>query len=706
MTTSRSGSFWQKTSPFRCSYRSLGLLLLVAHTLTGCGQPAKPRIAGESPRIGEQDNTPSATQQQGDALGQDPSTVPEEQPLTEETPPETPEGTSETTVVELGESADTNPEGSGALCAEVGAVVSTRVRYEQAFSSDSCVSETQELRCVDNKTAQWSGTFTHADCVLAEVEVPTEIAPVVTRTIERRVAYLTATVPYGEVCVSEPQEREILDGVPQAWNGTHTFESCSVELPGDCATLKHGQYQLRTRYLSESSPAESTCVAEVQRQTCENGQLSPWSGTFTFESCTTLGKASCEGGVPHNGIDTQIRYQAASVSFGGTCTSEEQTRTCDDGTFSPWSGSFAAEACVVEAAVGCGGLEHEQGEVRERFEAATVPFGESCRVETQRRSCNNGTLSPWSGSYTENFCLVSPPASCGETGHLQTQLRTRYQTTSVPFGETCTQEVQERTCNNGTFSDWTGTFPHAACEVENALSCGETPHAGMETRLAYETATVAFGETCNSEEQTRTCNNGTLSNWSGTHTEVTCSVAAPADCGSLLHDQSETRTHYEAAEVPFGSSCSSELQTRSCNNGVLSDWSGTFTETQCVVAAAADCGSLAHNQSESRTHFATAEVPFGETCQGEIQTRSCSNGVLSDWSGTFIETQCVVTAPADCGSLAHNQSETRTHYATEEVPFDETCQEEVQTRTCQNGTLSDWSGSFTFASCTVLPAGP
>ncbi len=42
---------------------------------------------------------------------------------------------------------------------------------------------------------------------------------------------------------------------------------------------------------------------------------------------------------------------------------------------------------------------------------------------------------------------------------------------------------------------------------------------------AYETSTVAFGQSC--KAQSRTCSNGSLS---GNYTYPTCSVGAPASC--------------------------------------------------------------------------------------------------------------------------------------------------------------------------------
>jgi len=56
---------------------------------------------------------------------------------------------------------------------------------------------------------------------------------------------------------------------------------------------------------------------------------------------------------------------------------------------------------------------------------------------------------------------------------------------------------------------------------------------------------------------------------------------------------------------------------------------------------------------------------------------------------------------ADCGDIAHGGTQTQTMYESETVDAPDECQSEQQTRTCTNGEFSDWSGSFEFAECTV-----
>ena len=51
--------------------------------------------------------------------------------------------------------------------------------------------------------------------------------------------------------------------------------------------------------------------------------------------------------------------------------------------------------------------------------------------------------------------------------HLETQTRTRFAAASVPAGQTCVSQQQTRTCNSGQWSSWTGTYVHEACAPAN-----------------------------------------------------------------------------------------------------------------------------------------------------------------------------------------------------------------------------------------------
>merc|ERR1712048_793911 len=94
--------------------------------------------------------------------------------------------------------------------------------------------------------------------------------------------------------------------------------------------------------------------------------------------------------------------------------------------------------------------------------------------------------------------------------------------------------------------------------------CGSTPHGGTHTRIKWEAASVNAPSTCQSETQTRTCNDGAWGAWAGNYTEDGCTVKSK--CGSTPHGGTHTRIKWQAASVNAPSTCQSETQTRTCND--------------------------------------------------------------------------------------------------------------------------------------------
>lgn len=235
----------------------------------------------------------------------------------------------------------------------------------------------------------------------------------------------------------------------------------------------------------------------------------------------------------------------------------------------------------------------------------------------------------------------------------------------------------------------------------------ECPAGDVETRVRYESATVPFGSDCTSEQQTRTCSEDGWSEWSGTYESDSCAAAEPRDCQdpAAAHGAVDERSRYQSAHVPFGETCEVEMQTRTCWDGTWSEWSGTYAEETCAVDDPSACTDpdTEHGGSDHRTRYATASVPFGSSCEAEDQTRTCSNGAWSDWSGTYAYETCSVEPPLDCESPStpHGGIDTRTRYASAAVPYGSTCDREQQQRTCWNGEWSPWSGTYTYAACTV-----
>ena len=67
-------------------------------------------------------------------------------------------------------------------------------------------------------------------------------------------------------------------------------------------------------------------------------------------------------------------------------------------------------------------------------------------------------------------------ASCGNTPHGDMEVGTFYQQESVPYGQSCgSGTTQTRECNNGVFSNWSGSLVHRSCEVEPPPPVVEPP---------------------------------------------------------------------------------------------------------------------------------------------------------------------------------------------------------------------------------------
>ncbi len=121
----------------------------------------------------------------------------------------------------------------------------------------------------------------------------------------------------------------------------------------------------------------------------------------------------------------------------------------------------------------------------------------------------------------------SPPRGCGSVAHGASESRTRYASATVPHGSTCVSETQTRTCQDGTFSAWTGSFTHTSCETLQRNWCRGIP--------ASEGAPLSF---CKIEIER--CTNGSVSasqnhkNYGANVTEVSEHCArATQDCLAL-----------------------------------------------------------------------------------------------------------------------------------------------------------------------------
>lgn len=94
-----------------------------------------------------------------------------------------------------------------------------------------------------------------------------------------------------------------------------------------CGDIPEGGTATRVRYAASSA---STCSSEVQTATCTSGEMTPYSGTFTYTSCT----------------ESRTRYASSSTTCPTACSAQNQTRTCTEGSCGAWSGSYSYSSCT------------------------------------------------------------------------------------------------------------------------------------------------------------------------------------------------------------------------------------------------------------------------------------------------------------------------------------------------------------------------
>jgi hypothetical protein len=399
--------------------------------------------------------------------------------------------------------------------------------------------------------------------------------------------------------------------------------------PSDCrfggALLGTGQSI--DAFLSSSGPAGGSCSSE--KRICSEGVL---SGSFAFPSCAVGVRSSClfDGRqIPDGASVTGYLY---STPENGACLSE--TRVCNDGAL---SGSFEFAECSSAAAKkSClfNGLQVFDGEVVKSFTNPVVPSGAQCVAET--RVCQDGVLS---GSSQNASCVVNAPSTCNFEGITVAHGGSvkAYLTAQPAKGVTCNSE--SRVCNNGTLS---GANPARTCTETSFSDCkfGSVTVAHGQAVAAYPSPTDPA--TCRSES--RTCSDGVLS---GSNVYPTCRVTPELSCtfaGKIVASRTSV-VAFKSENPPSGTAC--EQQTRTCNNGTLS---GTYTAASCqddpfAIAcktkpdATTYVGFKAYNSKLNEPCVYQVRTCSGGKASGSFAAVSCRACIDTDGRNKTIDSQ-------------------------------------------------------------------
>lgn len=275
------------------------------------------------------------------------------------------------------------------------------------------------------------------------------------------------------------------------------------------------------------------------------------------------------------------------------------------------------------------------------------------------------------------------PSDCGALAHGQSESRTRYQSQTVAFGSTCQSEVQMRTCNDGQLSSYApNNYQFDSCTVSQA-----PPSNDEEATIRSVTASSDDGNSA-----ANVIDNNLATRWSanGDGEYIDLNFGALYDVSRIevaYFRANERSATFDVELLINGSYVRVLTGQQSGNTNNLTNYAINNNQTASGIRI------IGRGNSMNTWNSITEVKVYGEN-MGGIPTPPPTPTPPAP-------------TPSDCGSVAHGQSETRTRYQAQTVPFGSTCQSEVQTRTCNDGVLSAYApNNYQFNSCSVDPAPP
>lgn len=492
------------------------------------------------------------------------------------------------------------------------------------------------------------------------------------------------------------------------------------------------------------SGARACGTCGTQTRTCRNGTWSAWTECEgeaeckpnSTEECGQGGMRTC-GGDCHWGQCASQSCEGPSAQACGNCGT--QTRTCDNGIWSDWSACQDEGECARDDAEACddGGTRVCGGDCRWTVcvssgdcQGVTSQSCGSCG--TQTRDCVEGEWSDWSECVDDGVCTPNDVAACGNEGSEVCGGSCQW---GECGGQRCTGADSEacgdcgtrsRTCNNGTWSEWSDCSDEGECEPDSTRACGT---GGTQVCGGSCTFGECLGQACSGPTSepcgrcgthARTCANGAWSEWSACSDQGTCEPNTTQSCGS-----SGTQTC--TIECEWGT-CGNQMcvgessracgncgsQTRTCDNatGTWSAWSVCSGQGQCAPSSTQACGTGGTQLCSGACQWGNCT---GQSCTGQssqscgncgTQTRTCNNGVWSSWSTCGAQGQCAPGTMQDCGNKG---SQTCNNTCSWNACTGQVCTGQsaeacgfcgTRTRTCNNGVWSTWSACNDDGVCT------
>lgn len=349
---------------------------------------------------------------------------------------------------------------------------------------------------------------------------------------ESRTFYTPGPVYTGDSCANHAMVRTCVQGVLSG-DANYMVGGCSIAAPRSCTldgtTVASGVS--RTFYSQKTIPATASCSAYGYARPCTDGTLGG-SSTYQYASCTNAATSTCTvGSVTLKDGESKTFYSQSSLTTG-SCASYAQTRTCTGGLLSG-SDTYQNASCL-DTVTSCSfdGLTMPNGATTTAYLVQNVSAGDSCSFYSTTRQCSNAVLSGDS-SYKYRSCAPAAASSCVLDNAVLASGASAYfyNAATAPAGSKCTSIRLSRKCTNGVLSG-SATYNRASCTDTTSCSLDGVTLADGAAGPFYSASSVAYGTTCASVMQTRTCTNGALSG-SASYAYGSCKVSAPVTAAPL-----------------------------------------------------------------------------------------------------------------------------------------------------------------------------
>ncbi len=217
-----------------------------------------------------------------------------------------------------------------------------------------------------------------------------------------------------------------------------------------CDGLSDGTQQIDPlNYYTSSESAN--CTPYKKKRSCESGQWTEWTNkNLTITTCNIVAQY-CDG-FANDYVQTNPKnyYIAAKDK---TCTPMKKQRICKNGTWTEWSNNnLTITNCTIQAET-CNGFanDHVQTDPKNYYIEAT---DKTCTPMKKQRTCKDGIWTDWTNNNLTitNCTIQAETCDSYANDYVQTDPKNYY---IAATDKTCTPMKKQRTCKNGTWTDWT-----------------------------------------------------------------------------------------------------------------------------------------------------------------------------------------------------------------------------------------------------------